>query len=485
MKKLEFFLLAVVLIGAFAVRLYRFDNPIADWHSWRQADTSAVSRSFIQKGFDVLHPRYNDISRVQSGRSNPEGYRLVEFPLYNLFQAGGFLLFGTFTIEQWGRLVSIFASLAGITFLYLIVRRRADATVAFFTAFFYAFLPYSVYYGRTILPDQAMISAILGGIYFFDLWIEKSAKLESKISKYFFFTLSILFTASALLLKPFAIFFMLPMLYLVWKRFGLSFFRQWKLWLFLVVSITPIILWRIWILQYPEGIPQSGWLIGGIIRLKGAFYYWIFAERIGKLILGYWGLAILVIGMLVNSNRQHLQKYGWLFYSFLASSLLYIFILAQGNLQHDYYQILILPSLAIFLGLGSRVLLYPPKEYIHPLAGRLLLIFCSVFALLFGWYYIRDYFNVNHKEVVEAGKVADRLLPKDVKVIAPYNGDTTLLYYVNRQGWPVFNKSIEEFLAQGANYLVIANPTQDDFTGFGTQFEQVASSSGYLILKLQ
>lgn len=238
-------------------------------------------------------------------------------------------------------------------------------------------------------------------------------------------------------------------------------------------------------MQYPEGIPQSGWLIGGIIRFKGAFYYWIFAERIGKLILGYWGLAILVIGMLVNSNRQHLQKYGWLFYSFLASSLLYIFILAQGNLQHDYYQILILPSLAIFLGLGSRVLLYPPKEYIHPLAGRLLLIFCSVFALLFGWYYIRDYFNVNHKEVVEAGKVADRLLPKDVKVIAPYNGDTTLLYYVNRQGWPVFNKSIEEFLAQGANYLVIANPTQDDFTGFGTQFEQVASSSGYLILKLQ
>ena len=52
MKKSEFFLLLIILIGAFFVRLYHFNWPVADWHSWRQADTSAVSRNFVKNGFE-------------------------------------------------------------------------------------------------------------------------------------------------------------------------------------------------------------------------------------------------------------------------------------------------------------------------------------------------------------------------------------------------------------------------------------------------
>src|SRR5438270_670719 len=105
--KIEIMLLILLVISAFVVRLYKFNNPIADWHSWRQADTSAVSRNFVKHGFDVLHPKYDDISNVQTGVDNPQGYRFVEFPLFNVFQAGGFLLFGRFTLEEWGRLVTI------------------------------------------------------------------------------------------------------------------------------------------------------------------------------------------------------------------------------------------------------------------------------------------------------------------------------------------------------------------------------------------
>src|SRR5438105_700424 len=116
MKRLELLVLSLILIGAFAVRLYRFNNPVADWHSWRQADTSAVSRNFVKYGFDILHPRYDDISNVQTGVDNPHGYRFVEFPLYNVFQAGGFLLFDHFTLEEWGRLITIIMSLIAVVF---------------------------------------------------------------------------------------------------------------------------------------------------------------------------------------------------------------------------------------------------------------------------------------------------------------------------------------------------------------------------------
>ena len=33
-RKFELFLLLLILVGGFAVRLYKIDNPIADWHSW-------------------------------------------------------------------------------------------------------------------------------------------------------------------------------------------------------------------------------------------------------------------------------------------------------------------------------------------------------------------------------------------------------------------------------------------------------------------
>src|SRR4030065_2790044 len=110
MKKLQILLLFLIIIGGIIFRLYRSNGPVADWHSWRQADTSAVSRNFVNLGFDLLHPRFDDLSNVASGLDNPEGYRFVEFPIYNAFQAGLFVAFNNLTLEQWGRIVSIFAS---------------------------------------------------------------------------------------------------------------------------------------------------------------------------------------------------------------------------------------------------------------------------------------------------------------------------------------------------------------------------------------
>ena len=58
---------------------------------------------------------------------------------------------------------------------------------------------------------------------------------------------------------------------------------------------------------------------GGNIRFKGAYFYWIFAERIGKLILGYWGTSLLVLGLLTKIKTKPL-----FLYSFIISSLIYL-----------------------------------------------------------------------------------------------------------------------------------------------------------------
>ena len=63
---IEYILLSLMLIAGFTVRLYKVENPIADWHSWRQADTSSVSRNFAKDGINMLRPTYDDISSIQT-----------------------------------------------------------------------------------------------------------------------------------------------------------------------------------------------------------------------------------------------------------------------------------------------------------------------------------------------------------------------------------------------------------------------------------
>ncbi len=402
MKKLLIVLIAVL---AFGLRVYRITAPVADWQSWRQADTAAVARNFLRFGIDPLRPRYDDLSNIQSGKDNPNGWRMVEFPLY---PAAGALLAKTFPqlpLEVWLRLLTIAVSVGTVIVL-------ADLA-GMLAAFVFAVLPYSVYYGRTILPDPHMVFWSVLSIWF----LKKNKLVPAAIS-----------SAIALLLKPMAVFLLLPAFFLLRKRF-IGLFVYW------IIGLLPLFLWRRWILQFPEGIAANTWLLNGNgIRFKGAWWYWLFAKRIGELMLGFWGLVPFALGISAFWG---------------IGALLYLIVFATGNVQHDYYQILLLPAVSVFVGIGLRKL----RPWLAAVS--------FVFMMVFSWYTIRTYYWINRPEIVEAGKTADRLLPKDAKVIAPYNGDTAFLYQTRRQGWPI-GFDIDKKIAMGATAYVTVSPTDND-----------------------
>lgn len=211
-------------------------------------------------------------------------------------------------------------------------------------------------------------------------------------------------------------------------------------------------------MQYPEGIPQSNWLFNGDgIRFKGAFFHWLFADRISMLILGYFGLPLVIVGILGQVKKEKM-----VYYSLLASSLLYMTVMAKGNVQHDYYQILIIPTLAIFFGKGVDFILSHSGTLFNRYVSYLVIVTCSAFMIAFSWFIVRDYYNLQHIAVVVAGSAMNKDLPKDAKVVAPYGGDTTFLYQINRPGWPVFDRSLKDFLRVGATHMAFANPTPQE-----------------------
>ncbi len=318
--------------------------------------------------------------------------------------------------------------------------------LAYICAFVFATIPYNIFYGRAILPDPTMVSFSLGALYFSLRFVERRS-LASLL-------LTTLLAAFALLVKPNAIFLLIPIAY-IWL---VNFKFDLKKWIvpvvFMVIALVPLVAWRMWISNYPEGIPALDWLFNGDnIRFKGAFWYWLFADRIGRLILGYWGLVLLGFGLV----SKEAGKYRHFPLIFLLSAICYLLVLATGNVRHDYYQILLVPSLAILVGIGLDFLLFN-KDFLPKIVG----LVAFAFMLAFGWYFVKDYYNVNHPEIVEAGQKVRDLSDWRAQVIAPYGGDTAFLYQTDRKGWPIVEGTIDDMIAKGADYYVSVN--EDDLT---------------------
>jgi len=439
--------LGLILVLALILRLYKIDIPLADHHSWRQADTAAVARNFVKEGFDFFHPRIDNLATLRPGTLNDERYFFVEPPFYQAIVAGFYRLFGV--KESLARLVSIFFSLGAMIFLFLLVSRLVNRWVGLLSAFFMAVLPYSIFYSRVIMPEPMMLFASLGMLWFFWLWLEKQ--------KNGFYFWVMIFIAWALLMKVFPLFLLLPMFYLLWQKYGWRFIKEKKLWL-LLLTVLPLLAWRFWIGRFPEGIPTNIWLFNeGGIRFRPAFFRWIFAERIGKLILGYWGIFLFALGLVIKTTK----KEGWFFHYFFLSFLIYVSVFAFGNVTHDYYQIPFILIAAIFLAKGTWFLITAGKQILNRFFAWVVLFVCVLLMLGFSWFEIRGFYLIQGGVDV-AGKAVDELTPKDALVLTGDSNDVTLLYNTNRHGWtggyasyfPNTQETIEKIKEMGATVYV-------------------------------
>lgn len=430
MKKIHVIFTVALIFLTILLRLYNITAPVADWHSFRQTDTASVAQLFVRDGIDLLHPRYHDLSNIQSGHDNPTGYRMVEFPLYQGVAAYVARFIPTVSVDIILRAITILSAAGTAFLLVLFVSQFTSPLTGLLTGFVYAILPYSIFYGRSILPETFAV-----------FWAMLSIYLLTK--KHVFF--SALAGGLALLVKPTAGFLLVPIPYLLYRQYGFSLRLLILLFSYSLISLFPLWGWRNWIMQYPEGIPVYDWLLNkDNIRFKGAWFYWLFAKRLGDLILGYWGLIPFGIGLMGISFLDGLLVLG---------GLLYLIVFAAGNVQHDYYQIILIPIISIIVARGLTKLWKQSK----------VLTFVSVlFMVAFSWYTMRTYYWINRPEIIEAGKMADKIIPKNAKVIAPYNGDTTFLYQTKRQGWPL-GFDIDEKIAMGATHYVTVSPTDSDW----------------------
>ena len=151
--------------------------------------------------------------------------------------------------------------------------------------------------------------------------------------------------------------------------------------------------------------------------------------------------------------------------------------------QGDNYQILLLPVVAVYVGKGFAFLV-SNNVFSRAISYQLSAI-SFLLLLAFSWYTIRTYYWINRQDIVDAGRMADQLLPKDAKVIASYNGDTTFLYQTNRQGWPL-GFEIDKKIKAGATHYVTVSPTDNDgeTRALASRFTVLVRNDRYAIIDL-
>jgi hypothetical protein len=488
--------LGLIVLLALGLRLYKITNPILDWHAFRQADTAAVTRHYVKNGIDLTKPRYHDLSNIQSGQPNPEGYRMVEFPLVNGMTALLIRALPQLDLVITSRFISVLFSLGTLLSLYWFTRQVGNRIIANLASLFFAIIPYAVFYSRVILPEPAML--------FFSTLSLASFAAYTKTKNNWSWLISLVGLSLACLLKPFVIFLAPVYLTLILVN-NQQLLKQIKTWVHPILAIIPLVLWRNWIKQFPSGIPASDWLFNSNkIRFRPAWFRWLFFERLTKLILGFAGLIWLPF------NFLEINKLFWILLSWAGGLFTYLAVIATGNVQHDYYQVLLIPAVCLAAArgvsmaqtwlekraaslikkLGFPTRLHLPQSQpslfgrlkIASLISYLIIGLVIIVQLVLSWQQVKNYYQINHRDYLKAGQAVDKLLPAEAKVIAPANGDTMFLFQTNRRGWPL-GVDIKDKINQGATHYVTVN---DDNVAqdLEEKYATVKKTSDYLILDL-
>lgn len=469
-NKLKYLLVFVLLALGAWVRTYRLDFPLADWHSWRQADTAAVARNFATDRFDMLYPQSDSLLALnEHGLENPDRLFINEFPLYNASVA---LIYQQLGVNHvYGRIVSIVVSIVGAFFLYLLVKRLLGFPVAALSLFYYLFLPYNIYYSRVFMPDPIFTSLSIITLYWCVVWAS-TKKLHHGLLMSLFFIL-------ATLVKPYALFIAIPMFYWIIRSWGKRAFLTPSTHLIAVISLVPLALWRYHLYLHPEGSFASTWLLnGGDIRFTGAFFRWIIFDRMNRLIFATGGFVLFVVGLF----SSYIKKNSSLFFVWTTAIFLYITVFAKGNVNHDYYQLPLVAPGAVMVALGSFELVKLGKNKLQKVVNSAFVLTLLLLSLAFGWFEVRGFFNINNMPIVNAGAKIDEITPPDALVIAPYMGDPAFLYQTNRSGWPV-GGDIESKIKLGADYYVTTSKNED-YARLILSYPVIYENDEFSILKL-
>lgn len=411
-----------ILLLALILRAYNVTAPLIGMHSWRQTDTASMARNYYEQGTNFFYPQ------IDWG-GNTAGYVECEFPLYPYLMALLYYVVGF--SEMWGRLFSIMLSLVGIYYLYRLVRDLIDSETALWSSFFAAVLPLNVFFGRAFMPEPAMLTSSIIGIYYFYRWTVDD--------KFLSLSLSAVFTTLACLLKLPTLYLGIPLIYLAWLKYGKRAFVNYQLWIFAIFVLTCVSAWY----YHAHHILLNGGLTFGIweygsdkwgnwnLLLTLEFWNGVLFQSLAEKHFTWPIFIVFIFGLFLT--RHSLKERFFDFW--LLAIIFYFVIVARGNYVHSYYQLPFMLPAVVYLGkVYARYFKSPILKNAKSI-GLALSLFGMI--LLGGWKYhtYMKYEDPKNSQEFKLAQKVQLLTQKGSLLIALDAIDPTILYLSDRKGW--------------------------------------------------
>ena len=446
------------MVLAIALRLEGIHHPILDHPGWRQGDTASIARNFARLQYNVMFPQttYN---------GPPPHYVELELQIVPFLTATLYKLFGIH--EIFGRLIALAFSVATVAVVGWFGRwlGRSDAA-GIAAAFAFAIFPGSVYYGRTFMPDAAMLFFLTAALYAVTRFLlEDDALAPRPLAR------STALLAFAYLAKPVAVLGIVPVLGVIWERARAG--RPMRVSALAVLLAVPlVILW-----SYDQRIASYAewrWASGittlhvlpalrdsftGISALSAKLGQ--FAAALGMLretMLGTIGFALTLAGFVALPwipLRSKGVLWGW-----LAGALAYVYLVVTVE-RVDYYLAPLLPLCALVAGCATAAFVKLVSTADAAPAARYAILalvpIVAMAAAVQGHAAVAAYYHYNKAAYRNAFFLDRTLDPGALVVIGHYGPDVQ--YYIDRFGWeedPALWTPFDEESAirKGARYFI-------------------------------
>lgn len=498
-------ILLLILIGGLAFQWPHLTAPILERvHGWRQAQTAMTARNFVRDGMNPFFARVDYIG---------DGQMQLEFPLYQYVVAICYLLFGI--DEFWGRVVAMLFGMGSAVLTFFIGRSVWNGRVGLMAAALFTFSPLNIFFNRAFMPDSSTIFFTLLALWAFLRFFQTSRVWPLVVA-----CTAITFALAGK--PPIALSVAPPLAVAMFLTYGLRFWRQGRL----IVGLAAALLLFVGWMKYSSFInnERSDKLIEGTFTNAGEFnqslVHWYFGSpqqradartyaRIFRRVpdwVGHWGthaetsgilesvrhwgvVALALLGVAL-SWRTRMQ---WILPAWFLGCLAYVLVFLNVNFIHNYYQMPIIPMLALAAALGVDRLLAAVERLaarIRPAALRGLAPGATLIGVIAfgavqahgGHVVLRDYnadtraenwTSAKHAywdvltQMVELGRRMHAQLPDNGGLLA-LTGDLSrvgdvrdpqLLYYVDRRGFVIqgcdeiaaaIEKELKEDVARGA-----------------------------------
>ncbi len=447
-----------ILAFALVLRLKGIGHPILDHPAWRQGDTASIARNFALLRYDIMRPQttYN---------GPPPNYVELELQIVPFLAATLYKLFGVH--ELLGRIVSIVFSVATVAVVGLFGRWLFASTLAgLIAALFYAVFPGSVYYGRTFMPDAAMVFFLTAALYAAARYLLEDAELAPRgLAR----TTALL--TFAYLAKPVAALAVIPTMALIWERLRAG--RAMRLTATAVLLAVPLLVLYIYdrrVASYAEWHWTSGItslhvlpalrdsfsgpsaFLAKLAAFKAALSM-LRATMLGS--IAFWLSIVSFAALPWIAARSRALLWTW-----LAAGLAYVFLVVTVE-RVDYYLYPLLPLCALAIGaaLARYVTIVVETAIAAPARFALLAVvpLLALAALVTGFAAVAPYYEYSTSVYRNAAMLDRSLQPGALVVIGHYGPDVQ--YYIDRFGWeedPALWTPFDEESAirKGARYFI-------------------------------